>query len=62
MESSEGKITIEVLRSMAERVGLHLSDEELAEIQRIYDPTQVAALRTPNLEPLEPASIFIPAS
>lgn len=61
MPSSEGKISIDTLRSMAERAGLHLNDEELAEIQQIYDPTQVAGLRALNLEPLEPASIFIPA-
>ncbi len=61
MPSSEGRISIDTLRSMAERVGLHLDDEELEEVQRIYDPTQVASLRQLNLEPIEPASIFIPA-
>lgn len=60
MQSSDESTSIEVLRSMAERAGLHLNDEELAEIQRIYDPTQLAALRALNLEPLEPASIYIP--
>ena len=61
MPSSEGKISIDTLRSMAERAGLDLDDEELAEVQQIYDPTQVASLRQLNLETIEPASIFIPA-
>jgi len=46
---------------MAEQAGLHLNEEELAELQLIYDPTQVAGLRALNLEALEPATLFIPA-
>jgi len=55
MPAGEEKISIDTLRFMAERAGLHLDDEALAEVQRIYDPTQVSSLRQLNLEPLEPA-------
>lgn len=61
MQASEGGISLQILRSMTEQAGLHLNDEELAEMQRIYDPTQVAGLRALYLQTLEPASIFIPA-
>lgn len=61
MQPSEVGVSLEKLRSMAEQIGLQLSDDELVEVQRLYDPTQVAGLRALNLEPLEPASIYIPA-
>ena len=61
MQASEGGSSLQILRPMTEQAGLHLDDEELAEMQHIYDPTQVAGLRALNLQTLEPASIFVPA-
>jgi hypothetical protein len=52
---------LEILRVLARRAGLQLSEEELAEVRRLYDPVEVARLRELNLEPIEPACIYIPS-
>ena len=58
MSQSE-EISIETLRVLAERAGLKLTDQELAEVRKVYHPSQVARLRELDLEKYEPAPIFI---
>ena len=60
MSQSDSEVPIETLRFLAERAGLELTDQELAEIGKFYNPAQGKRLLELDLGKYEPAPIYIP--
>ncbi len=60
MSQSRSEVSIETLRFLADRAGLTLTDQELADIGNFYNPAQMRRLLELDLKDYEPAPIYFP--